>query len=315
MVGKTKKRVTLLAAGLVIVPTALLTGCNGGSGGGIVVPSQNLLALATNGQILSFNSTLLTNVTTRNVTGLGAGESLVGIDYRFAPQGGAAAGLYGLARNNNDIRLYRLNTSGAGDIVATAVGAAVTIPSAANALSIDFNPVADRIRVVSTNGVNFRINPDSGAIVDFAPGTPGLQLDGNLAFAAGDTNAARTAFARGVAYTNNDSDASTGTVNYVLDATTNSLITQGRADDPATPADETVSPNEGTLFTRGTLGTTLNGNVGFDIGGTVNNAFTLFTPAGNAAPRLSQLNLTTGRATTIGSLATVQPIVDLAIVP
>jgi hypothetical protein len=82
-----------------------------------------------------------------------------------------------------------------------------------------------------------------------------VQPDGDLAFATGDTNVGRTPDIRGAAYTNNDRDDATGTVNYAIDATLGILATQGRPDNAGTPdTDETVSPNTGQLFTVGSLG-------------------------------------------------------------
>jgi hypothetical protein len=43
----------------------------------------------------------------------------------------------------------------------------------------DFNPVADRLRLVGDNDQDFRINVDTGAVI----------VDGDLAFAADDINA------------------------------------------------------------------------------------------------------------------------------
>ena len=51
-----------------------------------------------------------------------------------------------------------------------------------NVIGFDFNPTVDRIRVVSSNDRNYRLNPNTGAIAF---------IDTNLAYAATDPNIAR----------------------------------------------------------------------------------------------------------------------------
>ena len=296
---------------------AVLSGCGGSNTGpgAPLAPNANLLALVGGNQLLSFNSTSIANLMTRQVTGLGAGETLVSIDYRFAPQAGGVAGLYGLTRTNGNVRLYRLDISGAGNIVATPVSGAVT-PPVLDSANIDFNPVPDRIRLVSTNRVNLRLHPDTGQLVDSDPVTPGRQDDGTLTYANGDVNAGAVPRIVGVAYTNNDNDAATGTINYGLDSSRDVLVTQGRPDDPGTAADESVSPNTGLLFTVGNLAVDFSDSVGFDIGSAANTAFILGIPVSGVRPVLYTVNLTTGRASQVTQrLNTTEQILDLAIVP
>lgn len=167
------------------------------------------------------------------VTGLN-GDDLVAIDYR--PNGG---GLYGVATGTDGARLYRIDrTSG----VATRVG--TTTYAIAGAVSIDFNPVVDRIRVVSSDGTNLRVHPDTGALA---------ATDKPLAYAASDVNAGQTPSVGGVAYTNSDTDPTTGTELFDVDAAVDSLALQS-------------PPNDGTLTTRGSLPSAIKaGKTGFDI--------------------------------------------------
>ena len=78
---------------------------------------------------------------------------------------------------------------------------------------IDFNPGVDRLRVVSQSGLNFRMNPNTGAGVDGDGGVAGVNMDGSI-------NGGTTAL-RGAAYTNNQPqngfDASTTTSLYTFD--------------------------------------------------------------------------------------------------
>ncbi|HEX8507117.1 MAG TPA: DUF4394 domain-containing protein, partial [Hymenobacter sp.] len=56
---------------------------------------------------------------------------------------------------------------------------------ATNFIGFDFNPTVDRIRVVSTNNANYRLNPNNGAIVDFDAAAAGVQSDLPLNYAGG----------------------------------------------------------------------------------------------------------------------------------
>ena len=115
------------------------------------------------------------------VTGLVAGQNLVGIDYRPADGqlytlGVSAAGT---------AQLYTINpTTGAATAVGTtgsfvAANGTTVVPIAGTGFGFDFNPVVDRIRVTTSTGQNFRINPITGAFVDgnfggAAASVPGL---------------------------------------------------------------------------------------------------------------------------------------------
>ena len=106
---------------------------------------------------------------TTAITGLAASDVLVGTDFR--PSTGQ---FFGVAANvgANTVRVYTINpTSG----VATAVGTAQNVATITGAtkFGVDFNPVADRIRVTTdlasdgaaagSNTNNFRLNPITGA--------------------------------------------------------------------------------------------------------------------------------------------------------
>src|SRR4051812_4932915 len=117
----------------------------------------------------------------RPITGLqgGTGETIVGIDVR--PANGL---LYALTNQGGTGRLYTINlTTGAATLRGTLAADPTDATNPYTGLAgmdfgIDFNPVPDRLRVVSDADQNLRINPDTGAVI---PDTP-------LAFAAGDPN-------------------------------------------------------------------------------------------------------------------------------
>ncbi len=119
------------------------------------------------------------------IQGLQMGETLKGIDFRPA-----TGQLYGLGSSS---RLYLINfTNG----VATPVGSSAFTP-AINPVSFfgfDFNPVPDRIRVISgVDDQNLRLNPITGAAT----------ADTNVAYRAGDRNFGDQPNIVGAAYDNN----------------------------------------------------------------------------------------------------------------
>ncbi|MBK9657658.1 MAG: DUF4394 domain-containing protein [Rhodanobacteraceae bacterium] len=125
------------------------------------------------------------------LTGIVAGHSVRAIDFR--PANGQ---LYALSTNGTAYQLYTVNLTTA---ALTPVGAAgVVAPAFPARVSIDFNPVVDRIRVVTGGAASYRINPNDGTL----SGT-----DTNLAYVAGDPNAGTNPpFPIGVAYDRNDND-------------------------------------------------------------------------------------------------------------
>ena len=107
---------------------------------------------------------------------------LIGIDFRV--QDGA---LYGVGNGGG---VYRLDTSNA---TATLVNV-LTVALEGTSFGVDFNPAADRLRIVSDTGQNLRHNVIAGGttIADLALNyTPGTNATGIV----------------GAAYTNNDLDA------------------------------------------------------------------------------------------------------------
>ena len=211
--------------------------------------------VSTTNMLQVFNPLVSGTVVSKAITGLAAGESILGIDFR--PLNGQ---LYGLASTTaGAAKLYTFNLSSG---IATPLGAGFAIAAGVTAVGFDFNPTVDRIRVVTNTGQNFRLNPIDGSIAatdgNLNPGTPSIT---------------------GAAYTNNFAGA-TSTVLFVLDATT--LYMQN-------------PPNSGTLVSVGSLGLTNAIQNGFDIGGTSNNAFALFTVG--TATKVYGINTTTGAAT------------------
>ena len=222
------------------------------SAGSAAVQSRSELAnitfyaLAANGtQIDKFSTndpaTSLNNAT---ISGLQAGENILGFDFRPA-----TGQLFGVGSTS---RLYIINPETG---MATAVGTAPFTPVLAGGVtSFDFNPTVDRIRLVTGTGQNLRLNPNTGAVaaVDGSiNGQPGAQI-------------------AGVAYTNNFAGATTTTL-YGIDIVGEKLY-------------KITPPNNGSLELVGPLVLNNMGEGGFDISGQValglfevNKKSTLFT--------------------------------------
>jgi Domain of unknown function (DUF4394) len=227
------------------------------------------------------------------VGGLASGESLIGIDFR--PANGV---LYGVGRIGGDPmgQLYTIDTDHA---LASAVGPRA-IPLAGQAFGFDFNPVPDRLRIVSDTGMNIRVNPDTGAVagVDTSP----------LAYpAAGDPNSGRTASVVAVAYTNPDRDGQTNTVLHDIDAARGA-----DADRSGDGLAIQVPPNAGVLNTIGSLGVDAGGLTAFDIG-PFNEGLAAIQPVGAASSRLYAIDLASGLATSLGLIGSAESVVGLAI--
>lgn len=174
-----------------------------------------------------------TIISSATITGLQAGETVLGIDFRPA-----TGQLYGLGSNS---RLYVINpTTGVATLVAplttVPMGSTTAVPLflSGTSFGFDFNPVVDRIRIVSNTGQNLRANPTTGVTL----------VDGSINPQPASVN--------GVAYDNNDTDPATGTELYALDVSTDQLF-------------EIDPPNNGTLVEPLAVNLKLEGDGGFDI--------------------------------------------------
>lgn len=234
------------------------------------------------------------------ITGLQAGESVVGIDYRVS-----RGVLFALGSSG---RLYTVDAKTAR---ATAVGSGpLAIALAGAHFGFDFNPAVDRIRIVSDTGQNFRGHPDTGAAVDSDPNAAGVQGDGKLAYAAGDANAGKAPRVVAAGYTYNKQNEKI-TTNFAIDAATGALVTQGTREG-ATPA---VSPNTGQLLTVGALGIGAFERASFDISDVNNAAYLAADVDGRRGTRLHAVDLATGRATFIGTVGGGERLRGIAIEP
>lgn len=233
--------------------------------------------------------------------GLADGESIVGMDYRVA-----RGQLYALS---NQGRLYTLDpTQGRLQRLGTADW---PLRLEGRTVGFDFNPAADRIRIVTERGQNLRAHPDTGALVDADPTGEGFQPDGPLRYAEGDPNAGRAPRLEAAAYTYNKQDEKL-TTNYAIDAGLGLLVRQGSLEG----AQPVVSPNAGLLFTVGSLGlATPLRHVSFDIADLDNTALAAVTLPRERVSRLVRIDLQSGRAQVVGIIGSGEPVRALAIEP
>ncbi len=235
-----------------------------------------LVGLTSNNTLITFSpSTPGTTSLPLPVTGLNVGDALRGIDFR--PATGA---LYGFAQNGTTGNLYTINsTTGIATFAST-----LSTTLNGTLFGVDFNPVPDRLRVVSDADQNLRINVDTGATT----------VDTALAFAAADANFGANPNAIAAAYTNSRPGLIASTQLFVLDSSLGILALQN-------------PPNNGTLNTIGSLGATVGANTPFDINGETGIAYAVL--GGNV---LSQVNLATGASTFLGNIGGGAPVIGLS---
>ncbi|MBU0911495.1 MAG: DUF4394 domain-containing protein [Gammaproteobacteria bacterium] len=225
------------------------------------------------------------------LSGLAKNESLLGIDYRVA-----YGVLYALSDKG---QLYSIDSS-TGKVTAT--GPVLPADTLKNGqFGFDFNPVADRIRVVNEHGQNLRLHPETAVLAS---------VDPELKYADNDSNFGKKPAVVAAAYTYNQQD-STMTTNYAIDKTSGTLVTQG-SKEGTVPA---VSPNTGLLFTVGSLGLPSLQQIAFDISDLSNLSFIAVTTTAEPASTLYQLDLETGQNKKLGTLADGQGLLGMAIEP
>ncbi|MBI3347224.1 MAG: DUF4394 domain-containing protein [Burkholderiales bacterium] len=262
-------------------------------------PAKEMIyAVTTANELIQFNAGQpQKTLSSKALTGLAAGDTLLGIDYRVAK-----GQLFGLGASG---QLYRIDTrTGA----ASAVGTPNALPKdGVTEWGFDFNPTVDRIRVVNDAGYNLRLHPDTGAVIDGNPNEPGVQFDGRLAYDAADVNAGKTPGVVAAGYTyNKDNDKIT--TNYALDGRQGVLVHQGTKEG-VQPA---VSPNTGRLYTVGSLGLGTFDRATLDISDISNAAYSAVTTAGKSV--WYRIDLASGKATRIGTVVG-GPVVGAAIEP
>jgi hypothetical protein len=188
--------------------------------------AADVAALVGNDTIAMFDASAMKVTKSMKVTGLDG--ALVGIDVR--PADGLLYGVTGTGA------VYTIAMDGRASMkskLETMLPAGVTA-------TIDFNPAADRLRVIGSDGTSLRANVDDGKVT----------TDGSLKYAANDANQGKTPKVVAAAYTNSVKGTKE-TALYDIDAALGTLVKQ-------------APPNDGILNTVGMLGTGVD-TIAFDI--------------------------------------------------
>ena len=250
---------------------------------------EMIYAVNDQAELIRFNAGQPERVLARTpLLGLPAGERLVGIDFRVA-----RGVLYALSSSG---QLYTLNTDSAS---LTRVGDAPPVTLQGSRFGVDFNPAADRVRVVSDQGQNLRLQPDTGALA---------AIDGPLAYAPDEGAAAHKAQVSAAGYTYNP-DNDKLTTNYAIDLAAGTLVMQGSREGE-TPV---VSPNTGQLRTVGSLGLGTLEDASFDISDVRNTPLAVLRT--NGQTRLYVIDLSTGQAKALGTVSDGRALWGMAIAP
>jgi Domain of unknown function (DUF4394) len=216
------------------------------------------------------------------VHGFGRTDSvLVGIDFRV--QDGK---LYGVGDGGG---IYTIDTKTA----EAKLVSQLTVALDGKFFGVDFNPAADRLRIISDTGQNLAHNVNAG-------GTTAVNTVLNY---PAPVNINPATGVTGAAYTNNDLSDLTGTTLFDIDATRNQVAIQS-------------PPGQGALVATGSLTVDPDMPVGFDIYSTLrkgmaarNSGFASLVV--NGVTGLYRVNLLTGRADFIGPFK--DKVVDIAL--
>lgn len=152
---------------------------------------------------------------------------------------------------------------------------------------VDFNPVADRLRVIGADGVSLRINVESGATI----------VDKPLNYDPADAGAGRKPMVAAGAYTNSTKGAK-ATELFHVDGATGGLVLQN-------------PPNDGVLKTRGMVGIPAAADAVMDIDSESEGRNTAWVIAGDT---IYTIDLATGKATQATLLKGLSgKLVDIAV--
>jgi len=258
-----------------------------GSASAATIP-KTALGLSSNGKNLSvFDLRTAKRTKALGQVKLTGDTKLVGIDQR--PQDHK---FYGVGNQGG---IYRISP-GSGF---TSKVSQLTVPLSGTHFGVDFNPAADRLRVISDTGQSLRH--------DVTNAVPATANDGALNYPTGTPPVAGPA-AQGVsaaAYTNNDVDARTGTTLFNLDMNLDQVVQQ-------------VPANAGTLVASGPFGPKQGPIAGFDIVSTLktgrtveNTGYASIRPSTGGLATLYTVDLLSGKFTKVAKFT--KDIADIAI--
>lgn len=207
---------------------------------------------------------------------------------------GAPGPIAGIDVRPADGMLYGVTTDGTVVTIDTKTGMATvkskleTFVKSGIAVTVDFNPVADRMRIIGADGTNLRANVDDGKVT----------TDGKLKFAETDANKDKAPTITAGAYSNSVKGTKE-TALYDLDTTLGILTKQ-------------APPNDGILGTLGMTGVK-GASIAFDIETDSAGVNTGWLVSGDA---LMKIDIATGKTTAVGKLTGVKGTVrDIAVMP
>jgi len=276
--------IALCALALGITENALAT-----SGTGQSANSLKVIGLTDDGRLVRFQSDKPGRSREIGfVTGLvGNDVALVGIDFRV--QDGK---LYGVGNGGG---VYTIDPrTGVASFVNSLNFNGNPVALSGTFFGVDFNPAADRLRIVSDTGQNLAHNVNAG----------GTTSDPNVGMLNNGANPPVLVLGvSGAAYTNNDLQPNTATTLFDINAMSDQVVIQS-------------PPASGALTPTGSLGVDAGSWVGFDIystlvgGVTVNNrAFASLVVGGKYG--FYQINPLTGAAKRVGKFN--DTVVDIAV--
>lgn len=194
-------------------------------------PDLNAVGITADDRLIAFETKFPRTVFTIGDVVLADDASVIGIDYRV----------------QNEL-LYAVGDEGGIYVVSTDDASAekvsqLSVELDGDTFGVDFNPAADRLRVISDTGQNLRhdVNTDTTTV------------DGTLTYPAVPPGEPTTGTGiTAAAYTNNDLDPNTATTLFVLDTVLDQVVLQSPA-------------NSGSLASTGKLTVDADTEAGFDI--------------------------------------------------
>lgn len=256
--------------------------------------SKHLKAIAIAGAL---SASVLAPANAGSIVGLVEGKTLVMIDPASRKVTSTVAikgtpGLLGIDVRPADGMLYGVSMDGNVVIIDPKNGQTTMksklseMVKSGGVVTVDWNPAADRLRIMSSDGTSHRVNIDDGKVT----------VDGPHKFKDGDANAGKAPRVIAGGYSNSFKGTQ-GTTLYNIEAASGVLVTQ-------------APPNDGVLNTIGALGMKVDGPVAFNIvssSADKNDAW--LANGGN----LYSVDLKTGKATMAGKLSGVSgKLTDIA---